>query len=128
VSTPKGFAPTIPSPVRRFVQDLKHGLKDEMSAFRRVETAPAIFGILFVCGGSGVGWKNQNLTRRANHRHKFIIAPHKPAGPEKPAAGFCLRFPEIIVRRRAGMAPTAAYLISLALTLLMLVVVWEGLS
>ena len=33
-----------------------------------------------------------------------------------------------IVKRKSGMAPTAAYLIALALTLLILVVLWEGLS
>jgi hypothetical protein len=31
-------------------------------------------------------------------------------------------------RRKTGMAPTAAYLIALALTLLILLVIWEGLS
>ena len=31
-------------------------------------------------------------------------------------------------RKKIGMAPTAAYLIALALTLLILVVLWEGLS
>jgi hypothetical protein len=33
-----------------------------------------------------------------------------------------------IVKRKSGMAPTAAYLIALALTLLILVILWEGLS
>jgi len=31
-------------------------------------------------------------------------------------------------RKKTGMAPTAAYLIALALTLLILVILWEGLS
>ena len=33
-----------------------------------------------------------------------------------------------IVKKETGMAPTAAYLIALALTLLILVILWEGLS
>jgi hypothetical protein len=32
------------------------------------------------------------------------------------------------LRKKTGMAATAAYLIALALTLLILVVLWEGLS
>jgi hypothetical protein len=32
------------------------------------------------------------------------------------------------VRKKTGMAPTAAYLIALALTLLILLLLWEGLS
>jgi hypothetical protein len=36
--------------------------------------------------------------------------------------------PTPTAREKNGMAPTAAYLIALALTLLILVVLWEGLS
>jgi hypothetical protein len=71
---------------------------------------------------------DKNLTRRANHRHKPIIAPHKPAGPENAGRGFLFVLPSHHRSKENRMAPTAAYLISLALTLLMLVVVWEGLS
>jgi len=49
-------------------------------------------------------------------------------GKRASSAAFFTKQTVPTVRRKTGMAPTAAYLIAFALTLLILVVLWEGLS
>jgi len=55
-----------------------------------------------------------------------VRAPNEPRAKVAP---LCRAFHQSrSPRRKPGMAPTAAYLIALALTLLILVILWEGLS
>jgi hypothetical protein len=71
-----------------------------------------------------------NATGRglSSSREKTGFAPQMSRARES-RAPFCRAFHQSrSSRRKSGMSPTAAYLIALALTLLILVILWEGLS
>jgi hypothetical protein len=76
---------------------------------------------------------NQFAGARERNRPRPLILPERLGSRPKRATRYVRaalpRFSSTqIVKKETGMAPTAAYLIALALTLLILVILWEGLS